>query len=109
MELIELPPVPAVVLYLLLPVLGFALFLARCRYPKFYGAAEIAVAFLLVRISVRTLGGFTIGVSAIGGPDGLGPLRATVGTATFLGAVFVFIRGLEKLVQGWHGLPNRPS
>ena len=101
MKLSKLPPIPPAVPYLLLPVLGVVLFLARRRCPKWYGAAEIAAAFLLVRLGARSLGGFTIGVSALGGPDGLGPLRTVVGTTVFLGAVFVFIRGLEKLLQDW--------
>jgi len=110
MKVAELPAVPPLVPYLVPPVLGFALFLIRASFPKLYGLLKIAVAFLLVGLGTRSVGGFTIGVSAFGGPEGLDPLRAVAATVAFLGALFAFIRGLEKLFLDWRWCrQERPS
>jgi hypothetical protein len=86
-----------VVSFIGVTVAGMVLFWVRAVCPQILGIIEIASAYWLVYLAVQVSGGFALGKSAFGGPDGLGPLQYAVSWTAFIGAVFVFARGLANL------------
>jgi uncharacterized membrane protein (GlpM family) len=96
--------------YLSAVVAALLLYVLRSKRQTLYGLLEIAGGFLLVFLSQKIIGGdFS---SKDFSPDFSITVRTVVNIATYLGAIFAMVRGLDNIKQGWPSFKvpflNRP-
>ena len=72
------------------------LYYCRCKWRVLYGCIEVLVEIYLLRLSINTMiSRSTFGVSAFGSP--FETLQVVVVTTSYLGAIFVMVRGFDNI------------
>ena len=85
-------------LYVILGIaVAIILYLCRSRRQTLYGFIEIATGVWLMILSIKvTEGSFSRDFSS-----DFDTVRSTVSTTTYLGAIFVMVRGFDNIKHGW--------
>ena len=86
------------ILYILFGILVSALlFWCRSRFQTLYGLIEILVGLFLIVLSLQVTGGaFTSDFS-----NDFDTFHYVMTITTYLGAIFVMVRGCDNVRQGW--------
>ena len=72
------------------------LYFCRSKWKVCYGFIEVSIGIYLLYLSINTTkSGFAFGVSAFGSP--FETLHIAVVTTTYLGAIFVMVRGFDNI------------
>ncbi len=80
------------------------LYLCRLKYKVFYGLIEVIVGLYLASFSFATTGSFSKDFD----PRNFDVVHLSVTITTYLGAIFVMVRGFDNIHSGWKSKNGNP-